>query len=121
MLEWREAPLLEGDPPGEPCFPAFERDELRRLATEKCGIIRSGEELQRALELLASRPMIRRAEPRRSLYELRSIHTVIRLIALCALARQESRGAHYRIDFPEKRPEYQKHSVVCRGGQVRFV
>jgi L-aspartate oxidase len=121
MLEWREAPLLEGDPPGEPCFPAFERDELRRLATEKCGIIRSGEELERALELLASRPMIRRAEPRRSLYELRSIHTVIRLIALCALARQESRGAHYRIDFPEKRPEYQKHSVVCRGGQVRFV
>jgi L-aspartate oxidase len=42
------------------------------------------------------------------------------LIARCALAREESRGAHFRTDFPEKRPTFEKHSVVQRGGAVAF-
>jgi L-aspartate oxidase len=41
------------------------------------------------------------------------------LIARSALAREESRGAHYRTDFPEKRVEFQKHSVV-RGDEILF-
>ena len=34
------------------------------------------------------------------MYELRNIHAVALLIARCALAREESRGAHFRMDFP---------------------
>ena len=49
------------------------------------------------------------------------MHTVALLIARCALAREESRGAHYRTDFPESRAEFQKHSTgVLRNGCYDF-
>ena len=37
-----------------------------------------------------------------------------------AIERKESRGAHYRADFPESRPEFEKHSYVARGNAVTF-
>jgi L-aspartate oxidase len=48
------------------------------------------------------------------------MHTALWLIARCALAREESRGAHYRTDFPEKRPEFQKHSSIDKNHDVTF-
>ena len=42
------------------------------------------------------------------------------LIARSALAREESRGAHYRLDHPLKNDaKYLKHSVVT-GDKIRF-
>jgi len=37
-----------------------------------------------------------------------------RLMARAALERRESRGAHSRSDFPNTRPEWQRHIVVAR-------
>ena len=52
--------------------------------------------------------------------ELRSIHTVALLIARCALAREESRGAHFRTDHPEKSTEFGRHSNIKTGHEVSF-
>ena len=60
-------------------------------------------------------------KPQREDFERRNIHTVVELIARLGLAREESRGGHYREDFPVKRVEFEKHSVVARGGEVSFV
>ena len=39
-----------------------------------------------------------------------------RLITECALRRKESRGGHYRSDYPEPRPEWQRRSSITLAG-----
>ncbi|MFH1230315.1 MAG: L-aspartate oxidase [Planctomycetota bacterium] len=45
-------------------------------------------------------------------WEIQNMLIIARLITLSALKRTESRGVHYRIDFPETSPKWKKHSVV---------
>jgi L-aspartate oxidase len=95
-------------------FPEASEDELRTLAWEHCGIIRSGEQWNRPL---GAGPGGTVAD-----HERRNIATVLDLIGACALNRKESRGAHYRIDYPEKNPAFQKHSLITNScAEVRFV
>ena len=101
----------------QPEFPDIAEEQLRRLAWEKCGIVRNGEGLARRLRRLQAVPM-QAAYPNRAVFELRGMREVLFLIASCALAREESRGAHYRTDFPEKRPEFQKHSRITKNSEV---
>ncbi len=45
-------------------------------------------------------------------------HPLVRLIAECALARTESRGAHQRRDFPERDPAFEgRHETIGAGGE----
>jgi L-aspartate oxidase len=95
-----------------PDYPEIDDYHLRRLATETCGLTRDAAGLRSAIENLCAVRRRAMEKPVRRLLELRSLHTVLLLIARCALAREESRGGHYRSDFPEKRPEFQKHSFI---------
>jgi L-aspartate oxidase len=57
----------------------------------------------------------------RSDFELFNLHTLATLIARSALAREESRGSHYRSDFPYRDDEaFQKHSLIQRSKDVTF-
>ncbi|MCI0890576.1 MAG: L-aspartate oxidase, partial [Chloroflexi bacterium] len=47
----------------------------------------------------------------RPAHELANLITCGRLTATAALMREESRGAHYRSDFPEPRDSWQRHLV----------
>jgi succinate dehydrogenase / fumarate reductase flavoprotein subunit len=46
--------------------------------------------------------------------DLRHLLTVAEACARSALARRESRGAHSRIDYPEKDGDWGKHTVVLK-------
>jgi L-aspartate oxidase len=104
----------------ESLFPETTEAEVREAAWSNCGIMRSGAGLRKAYEMLAGVELKPTPQSNRQSHELRNIHTVALLIARCALAREESRGGHYRVDFPEARPEFQKHSQVSLHQEVDF-
>jgi len=85
--------------------------EVQALTWTHCGIVRDAAGLSEA---------IARLESKGPAPEARAAHQVALLIARCALAREESRGAHYRTDFPEKRTEFARHSIIDRTGTVRL-
>jgi L-aspartate oxidase len=93
-------------------FPNATERELRALTWEYLGITRDGPGLEAALDRLQQYPMTPNPQARLPQYDLRSIHTVATLIARAALQREESRGAHYRNDFPEKRAAFERPSIL---------
>ncbi|MGH9627352.1 MAG: FAD-binding protein, partial [Bryobacteraceae bacterium] len=120
MREWNERPKPDTAAAPDMLFPSSSEEALRQLAWEKCGLLRSGEGLEKALKILTSVAVQPCPDARREHYELRNIHTVALLIAQCALAREESRGGHYRTDFPATSEAFQKHSVIERNKEVQF-
>lgn len=85
--------------PGEVPDPALVA-RLRQAMTDGAGVIRSAEGLERCLREIAA---IEAAQP--GCAALLNMTATATLIAAAALARRESRGAHYRSDFPEPRGE----------------
>ncbi len=85
-------------------------EAIQTLAWRHCGIIRDAAGVAEACRRLATRPAP----------EVRNLHCVAALIARCALAREESRGAHFRSDYPGKRGPVGLHSLVRRDTDVSF-
>jgi L-aspartate oxidase len=108
-------------PPAHDGVPPPTADDVRNLMWDDVGIERDGIRLQHAIEQLsrweASFEVSIHGEPStRAQHELRSLLTCARLAADAALLREESRGAHYRTDFPDTREEW-RHHLVYRNGE----
>ena len=91
---------------------------LQRQMWRNAGLLRDAEGLtamRRELDRLRVIPSASRAA-----LEFANLHAVAELIVLSALAREESRGAHFRNDFPKRDDaRFAKHSLV-RGTSVSF-
>ena len=105
---------------------AVHRD-LQKVMQSLVGIFRTEEDLKKAfaeLEELKARAAKASVEGSRLFNpgwhlarELKSMLTVSEAVALSALARTESRGAHSRIDYPNYDPVWEKkHNIIVREG-----
>ena len=104
--------------------PAILRSELRSLMMEKVGIFRKGDEMRDALdEIREFKDRFRNIRlPHKGrrfnlsllrMLELEGMLTVSEVVTASAIARQESRGSHCRLDFRERNDrEWLKHTLA---------
>ena len=92
---------------------------IQDLMWREVGIVRNAAGLRRSIaELQQMHPSL--AGGTRRDWEARNLHQAALLIARSALAREESRGAHYRTDFPaHDDAKFRKHSTL-QGDKIRF-
>ena len=95
--------------PGE--TPPPNRPELQALMWEQVGIVRDEQPLRQATVALSAWQSALPPPSDRPGHELANLVLCGRLTAEAALLREESRGAHYRRDFPEPREEWRRHIV----------
>ena len=82
---------------------ASHRTSLRNLMWNKVGLIRDGAGLQEAFDCLD-----RWAESGADPDETANLWTVGRLVTAAAQIREESRGSHYRSDYPDSDPVWKR-------------
>jgi L-aspartate oxidase len=84
------------------------RNKLRSVMWQKVGLVRTEKQLSDALKLITK---LEKQLPHDD-YETYNMVLTAKLITEAALKRQESRGSHYRKDFPYALPEKLYHQVL---------
>ena len=109
--DWAEPLEVElGDVGAEDDAESFTRDDLQRTMWDAAGLSRNGADLEEAAERLATWRAPAVSDVKSS--EDANLLVVARAVVASALARQESRGGHYRIDFPDADPAQARHSAI---------
>ncbi len=106
--------------------PYLMHEALQEVMSSNVGIVRTGEELQRAVEQLDALKIRARnlKAPGTSQYNpgwhealsVKSLLIVGEAVARAAYLREESRGAHTRLDFEGEREECARFNIVTKKG-----
>lgn len=91
------------------------KKRVKRIMWERVGILRERDALVRAIKEFDQISAGNLSTSSRNFVML------ARLVATAALWREESRGGHFRTDFPETREEWRKHSVQRLGAEISSV
>jgi succinate dehydrogenase / fumarate reductase flavoprotein subunit len=102
------------------------QEDLQEMMQDKVGIVRVEAEMKEALAGIGKLreraakvkvPGNREYNPGwHTALDLGNLLTVSEAIAMCAIERKESRGGHFRDDFPEKDPAAAKWNLVVKKG-----
>ena len=106
--------------------PFLVHEDLQDVMQKYVGIIREKDELEQALrELLRIRYDTEKVKAHASsqynpgwneAIDLQNLLITAEAVARAALMREESRGAHTRMDYPDEREEWLKYNIVLRKG-----
>jgi L-aspartate oxidase len=80
------------------------------------GVLRSGTGLDRAAAELAALTDRTTDRPRTEAWEATNLHSVASLIVTAARRREETRGSHWREDFPDASEAWRGHLVSVLAG-----
>jgi L-aspartate oxidase len=89
------------------------REAIQQVMTLEAGVLRDAESLTRALDALGA---ITPTDP-----EVESLWEVSRALVRSALAREESRGTHTRLDYPQLRSNFEGRFFYAGGVGPAFV
>jgi L-aspartate oxidase len=96
-------------------IPRLTLENLQSLMWEKVGLVRNGIQLLGAVHILSIWNRTAPQNNERGSQELSNLVLVGLIMAEAALMREESRGAHYRTDYPDTSPDWEKHIVFWKG------
>lgn len=112
-------------------YPFQLKEELQEVMWNNVAIIRREEGLKSALERIEiiKEKMTSMIVPDvvgynqhlQDALELKNMILIAELVTKSALIREESRGAHYRADYPDRRDEWKKSIVLNRDGNIKFL
>lgn len=91
---------------------------LKSLMWRQMGIVRNGRMIQDASDKISfwARAVQKLATPEPRSWELLNMLTIAHLASLSAAAREESRGTHFREDYPEAQPAWRAHTLLVPAG-----
>ncbi|MGC9008768.1 MAG: L-aspartate oxidase, partial [Halothiobacillaceae bacterium] len=112
--EWDESQVTDSD---EEVIVSHNWHELRQTMWDYVGIVRTTKRLKRALNRI---DLLKREineyyghfRVTHNLIELRNLVVVAELIVRCAMARRESRGLHYTLDYPDLLPGQPEDTIL---------
>ena len=92
------------------------RNSLRSLMWRNVGIVRRGGRLAETIEIIGfwGRYVLDKDFLDPVGWEVQNMLTASYLVAECALRRTETRGVHFRQDFPQTNPAWQRHQYLRR-------
>jgi L-aspartate oxidase len=94
------------------------RKQLQQSNWEHLGLLRDESGIREALEFAERIPRFSPATLAE--LELLNLADCSKLMGAFALHRQESRGSHYRLDFPELNPQFNGCHTILRNGKIEF-
>ena len=100
----RESETTHLEPPGDTAM----MTRLRSIMSDAFGVQRDGEEMVRGLRGIVE------LEVQNNRQRFENALITAKMIAVSALMRRESRGGHYRLDYPEADPALAQRSFLSR-------
>jgi L-aspartate oxidase len=111
----------KGPPPAKEHLDLMDmRNSLRALVNRSVGILRTRDGLTRAarsLDTWCGYVLPRRLDGPAG-WELQNMMTISRLLVVAALERRETRGAHARVDFPDRDDEHWRGHLMFSVGEA---